>query len=180
MIVSLWNLTGTSAALLPRCLSNFRAIEKVQSRISRLRDFTRSCGKTSHRLVNRGPAVYCLLEHFEGHINPISWWQLGHDYQYYVSISKFMEAIWTNGFFIKWFRLFSVIFTSPMAEWIVALHRDYSSEFCRIWAQSVHTKQKRAQQVKNFVGCTFVEYGPAIYMHQSDTPSFINYHISIM
>ena len=50
MIVSLWNLTGFSAALLPRCQSNFRAIEKVQSRISRLRDFTRSCGKTSYRL----------------------------------------------------------------------------------------------------------------------------------
>ena len=29
MIVSHWNLTGISAALLPRCLSNFRAIEKV-------------------------------------------------------------------------------------------------------------------------------------------------------
>ena len=55
MIVSLWNLTGISAALLPRCLSNFRAIGKVQTRISRLRDFTRPCGKTSYRLVNRGP-----------------------------------------------------------------------------------------------------------------------------
>ena len=55
MIVSLWNLTGISAALLPRCLLNFRAIGKVQTRISRLRDFTRSCGKTSYRLVNRGP-----------------------------------------------------------------------------------------------------------------------------
>ena len=29
IIVSLWNLTGISAALLPRCLSNFRAIGKV-------------------------------------------------------------------------------------------------------------------------------------------------------
>ena len=29
MIVSLWNLTGISAALLPICLSNFRAIGKV-------------------------------------------------------------------------------------------------------------------------------------------------------
>ena len=29
MIVSFWNLTSTSAALLPRCLSNFRAIVKV-------------------------------------------------------------------------------------------------------------------------------------------------------
>ena len=55
MIVSLWNLTGISTALLPRCLLNFRAIGKVQTRISRLRDFTRSCGKTSYRLVNRGP-----------------------------------------------------------------------------------------------------------------------------
>ena len=29
MIVSLWNLTGISVALLPRCLSNFGAIVKV-------------------------------------------------------------------------------------------------------------------------------------------------------
>ena len=55
MIVSLWNLTGISAALLPRCLINFRAIGKVQTRTSRLRDFTRSCGKTSYRLRPRGP-----------------------------------------------------------------------------------------------------------------------------
>ena len=46
MIVSLWNLTGISAALLPRCLSNFRAIGKVEISISRLRDFKRSCGKS--------------------------------------------------------------------------------------------------------------------------------------
>ena len=58
IIVSPWNLTGISAALLPRCLSNFRAIGKVQTRISRLRDFTRSCGKTSYRLMNRGPDLY--------------------------------------------------------------------------------------------------------------------------
>ena len=51
----LWNLAGTSAALLPRCLSNFRAIRPLQHPISRLRDFTRFGGKTSYRLVNRGP-----------------------------------------------------------------------------------------------------------------------------
>ena len=51
--VSLWNLTGVSTAVLPRCLSNFRAIRKVCTRMSRLRDFT--CGKTSVRLVNKGP-----------------------------------------------------------------------------------------------------------------------------
>ena len=51
MIVSQWNLTGISTALLPMCLSNFRAIGKVIARISRLRDLTRSCGKTSVRLI---------------------------------------------------------------------------------------------------------------------------------
>ena len=55
MIVLLWNLTGISAALLPRCLSNLRAIGKVFTRIPRLRDFMRSCCETSVRLVNRGP-----------------------------------------------------------------------------------------------------------------------------
>ena len=54
---SLWNLAGTSAALLPRCLSNFRAIRPLQHPISRLRDFARFGGKTSYRLVNRGPEV---------------------------------------------------------------------------------------------------------------------------
>ena len=47
MIVSLWNLTGISTALLPECLSNVRAIGKV----SRLRDFTRSCSKTPPSLL---------------------------------------------------------------------------------------------------------------------------------
>ena len=44
---SLWNLAGTSAALLPRCLSNLRAIRPLEHPISRLRDFTRFGGKTS-------------------------------------------------------------------------------------------------------------------------------------
>ena len=52
----LWNLTSPSAAALPRYLSNFRAIRPLQHPISRLRDFTRFGGKTSYRLVNRGPA----------------------------------------------------------------------------------------------------------------------------
>ena len=74
MVVLLWNLTGTSAATLPRYLPNFRAIEKVLTRISRLRDFTRSCGRTSYRLVNRGPDSWCMgirgalqyKDHFQG------------------------------------------------------------------------------------------------------------------
>ena len=40
MVISLGNLTGVSAALPPMRLSNFRAIEKVSTRISQLRDFT--------------------------------------------------------------------------------------------------------------------------------------------
>ena len=46
IVVSLWNLTGISAALLSRCLSNLRSIGNIQTRVSRLRIFT-SCGKTS-------------------------------------------------------------------------------------------------------------------------------------
>ena len=57
LILSLWNLTGISAALLPRYLSNFRAIGKFYALISELRDFTRSCGKTSYHLVKR-PWLY--------------------------------------------------------------------------------------------------------------------------
>ena len=56
-------LTGTSATALPRYLPNFKAIGKVYTLISRLRDLTRSCGKTSYRLVNRGP----------GSGNPCGW-----------------------------------------------------------------------------------------------------------
>ena len=55
MIVLFWRLTAISATLLPWCLSNFRAIGKFKTRISRLRDFTRSCGKTSVRWVNKSP-----------------------------------------------------------------------------------------------------------------------------
>ena len=55
MVVSHWTLTGSSAALLPRCPSNFKRIKKVWTRISRLRDFTGSCGKTYVRLANKDP-----------------------------------------------------------------------------------------------------------------------------
>ena len=54
MIVSLWNLTDTSAVLLPRCLSNLERLEKSNPEILQLREFTGSCGKTPVRLVNRG------------------------------------------------------------------------------------------------------------------------------
>ena len=52
---SLWNLTDTSAALLPMCLSNFKAIRQFKVPISWLRDFTRSYEKTSFRILRQGP-----------------------------------------------------------------------------------------------------------------------------
>ena len=79
MIVSLWNVTGISAALLPRCLSNFEAIGKVETRISRLRDFTRSYGKTSTRLMKRGRPGSFLDHHKEQPIGNVclTIWTLG-------------------------------------------------------------------------------------------------------
>ena len=59
---SLWNLTGISAALLPRCLSNFKTIWSLWHPILRPRDFARSYGKTSVPLVNRGPISSIMKE----------------------------------------------------------------------------------------------------------------------
>ena len=60
IVRSLWNLTGTSTAVLPMCLSNFKAIRQFKVPISWLRDFTRSYEKTSFRILRRGPGVYAL------------------------------------------------------------------------------------------------------------------------
>ena len=49
-----WNLTSTSAVALSRCLPNFKVIQSIWHPNLRLRDFKRSCGKTSVRLGNRG------------------------------------------------------------------------------------------------------------------------------
>ena len=62
IIVSPWYFTCISTALLPMCLPNFRAIEKVETRISGLQDLARFCGKTCARLGNKGPGLlhwYC-------------------------------------------------------------------------------------------------------------------------
>ena len=58
---SLRNLTGTSAAALPRCLSIFRAIWPLYHPISRLRDLAKFSGKTFYRLVNRSPGVFAVF-----------------------------------------------------------------------------------------------------------------------
>ena len=54
--VSFWNLTGTSEGALP---VKFKSdLKWTKKRISRLRDNTRSCCKTSYRLVNRGSGSF--------------------------------------------------------------------------------------------------------------------------
>ena len=50
-----WNLTGTSAAVLPMCLSNLKAMRWFKLPISRLRFFTSSYDTTSYRILKRGP-----------------------------------------------------------------------------------------------------------------------------
>ena len=62
---SLWNLTG--------CPSNARAMWLLWYPITRLRDFTRSCGKTSVRLVNRGPGVSAVTKSAVFVINGLVW-----------------------------------------------------------------------------------------------------------
>ena len=58
IIASLWKLTGTSAAMLPRCLSNFNAIVQFLIPISRLRDFVIFYNKTSYRILKQWPRCY--------------------------------------------------------------------------------------------------------------------------
>ena len=55
----------SNVTLLSMCLSHFRAIGNVLTRISRLRDYMTSYDRTSIRLVNRGPVrkSYLFLAH---------------------------------------------------------------------------------------------------------------------
>ena len=63
LVQSLWNLTGTSAATLPRCLSNFQPIRSLQHPIAQLQYFTRYGGKTSYCLVNINPGSHRRKAH---------------------------------------------------------------------------------------------------------------------
>ena len=49
------NLAGVSAALLPRCLSNFKTMRSFKLPISLLQIFTRSYDKTSWYILKRAP-----------------------------------------------------------------------------------------------------------------------------
>ena len=62
-----WNLTGVSAALLPRHLSDIRAMQWFQQPISQLPVFAKSHVKKSYRLVNKGPEeAPCIMRSKHG------------------------------------------------------------------------------------------------------------------
>ena len=63
--VSLCVLTSTSAAVLPSCLSNFRAIGQVQIRFPLLRDFAISYNKTSYRILKQDQGGSVLISQLE-------------------------------------------------------------------------------------------------------------------
>ena len=71
IIISLLNLTGTSAALLPRYLSNFKPMRWFKLSISRLQNFTRSYDKTFYRILERGPVSVKSSQH---PVSTSSWW----------------------------------------------------------------------------------------------------------
>ena len=87
IVRSLWNLTGTSAALLQRCLSNFKAMRLFEPPIMRLRKFTRSQDKTSNRILKRGPGRN------PGHIK-IKWNRFR--IRYYCTGCMYHMYRWTN------------------------------------------------------------------------------------
>ena len=60
VVRSLWHLAGTSAALLPTCLLNFKEMRIFNLPISWPRDFTRSYDKTSYRILKRDPDSWNL------------------------------------------------------------------------------------------------------------------------
>ena len=69
IVRSLWYLAGTSAALLPISLSNFKAIRSFKQLISRLRDFTGFYDKTSW-ILKQGNG---FLQYIPGNMQP--WWR---------------------------------------------------------------------------------------------------------
>ena len=87
-------------AMLPRWLANVRAIEKVLTRISRLRDFARSWGKTPVRLVNRGHGYTCNLHFLTLLVNYAIHWNI-----HVLGPQIFVLSCWsTRWYYNQWHR----------------------------------------------------------------------------
>ena len=132
-IVSLWNLTGITAALLPNCLSNFRAIGKVLIRITRLRDFTRSCCDAVYRLVNRGPGQnvpHCADAIFERHFltdRYFIWFQFSQVTDSRIALKKKRDLDCFTG---------DIMYERNHVKWSVRSHN--VSSFLRQWNSVLH------------------------------------------
>ena len=61
MLISLWNLTGGSAAVLPRRIPNFKAVGKLWISISRLRYFTRPHDKGFYAILKQFPSAVTIF-----------------------------------------------------------------------------------------------------------------------
>ena len=116
IVRSLWNLTGTSAAVLPMCLSNFKAMRQFEVPISWLRDFTRSYVKTSFRILRRGPGYrprYFSGIYFVWLISPWTKWPPFHRWY-------FSDAfLWMKNF-VFWFEFHWRLF--PMLQLMIIQH----------------------------------------------------------
>ena len=64
IVWSLWNLAGTLAAVLSRCLSNFKVMQLFKLSILWLRDYMKSYDKVYHWILKQGPCL-CItgLQH---------------------------------------------------------------------------------------------------------------------
>ena len=96
MITSFWNLTGTSAALLLRCLSNFRVTGKSNPKYGGFWDVMRSCHKKVVRLVKRGPGIlwyYISMSYCKKNVTPL----LRHWSYIFLALSHRYSMITTSG-----------------------------------------------------------------------------------
>ena len=92
MPISLWNLAGTLAAVLPRCLPNFLSNWKTLYHlppISHLWDFARSYNTPSYAILNR-PSTACLYLL----VYPVHWIYQSHWYYHMLFWHIFHTNVW--------------------------------------------------------------------------------------
>ena len=116
IVPSLWNLTGTSAAGLPKCLSNFKAMRKFELPISRLRDFTRSYVQKSFGYWNEAQVAAHMTTAIS---NNIVWFSL-----IYPRVSGSRSRNDSNSNRQEWINI-STKPNSPAYHWEGILHGEW-------------------------------------------------------
>ena len=123
IVRSLWNLTGTSAALLPTCQLNFAAIWQFKLPISRLRDITRSYDNTFYPILKRGPGVYTVIKYSFVFVVPNSHFFFLNMFVHYECACHFHLKLWavfrygTIGEYHLFFTVCSI--SAIVIEWII-------------------------------------------------------------